>query len=80
MAKSEVGQAITFLGLLGTSPSKANGFTLLVSLPGEKRERSMVGPIASYLDQNSLSYKKMGKLIGRLSFAQTLLFGKFART
>lgn len=78
-AKSEVGPVITFLGLQGTFPSKSNGSSLSICLPIPKK-KAWAALIASYLAQNRLSYQELEKLIGRLSFSQTMLFGKFART
>ena len=34
----------------------------------------------SYLTQNKIAFQELGKLIGRMSFSQTMLFGEFART
>ena len=78
-AKSEVGPAIAFSVLLGSFPSKENGAVLPICMPDEK-SRALAALIRSYLAQNRLSYQEIEKLIGRLSFSQTLLFGKFART
>ena len=77
--KSDVGPDVAFLGLLSSFPSKGNGSVLSISLPGGKRKaRSTL--IRPYFTQNRLSYQELEKLIGRLSFSQTLLFGEFART
>ena len=77
--KSEVGPAIASQGLLGSYPSKENGSVLSICLPDEKR-KAWSALIRSYLAQNRLSYQELEKLIGRLSFSQTLLFGKLAIT
>ena len=77
--KSEVGREITFLGLLGWFPTAANNYTTHISLPEEKRKaRSAL--LADFISKCSLSHQALGKLIGRLFFSQTLIFGKFART
>ena len=71
--KSSVGNKITFIGLLGTFPSKASGERLLISLPEDKRVRwSQL--LDSYLKSGTISHSCMGELIGRLLFSQTSLF------
>ena len=77
--KSSVGNKITLLGLLGTFPSRDSEGQLLISLPDEKRV-SWSGAIKSFLAAGAISHSCLEKLIGRLSFSQTSLFGKFART
>ena len=77
--KSEVGPKITFLGLLGWFPTAENNYTLHISLPEEKRQ-AWSALLADFISKRSLSHQELEKLIGRLSFSQTLLFGKFART
>ena len=78
-AKSEVGQEIAFLGLLGSVPSNEDVSVLSISLPGDKRKASS-SLIPSYLESNRLPYQEIEKLIGRMSFSHTLRFGEFART
>ena len=77
--KSEVGRRITFLGLEGDSPCKANGFTISVRLTREKAE-AWADQINSYIKAGFISSNDLGELIGKLGFPQTNLFGKFART
>ena len=77
--KSEVGWRIAFLGRRGWFPPKENGYTLHISLPGEKRA-SREALLADFIARRSISTHELEKLIGRLSFSQPLLFGKFART
>ena len=78
-AKSAVGAPITFLGLLGASPSGANDFTLSICLPVETI-KAWSALISSYMAQSRMSFQELGKHTGRMSFSQTLLFAKFART
>ena len=77
--KSDVGHEITFLGLLGWFPKAANNYTLRISLPEEKR-KALSDLLADFVSKCPLSLQDLGKLVGRLPFSQTLLFGKFART
>ena len=69
---------MTLLGLLSPFHRKGNNFHLAISLTPEKRERwhSLIRP---YLAKGDLSHSCTGKLIGRLSFSQTAIFGKFDR-
>ena len=77
--KSQVGSKIVFLGLLGEFPSHRNGHKLSISLPPEKR-KNWPQLLASYLKEGSITHSCLEKLIGRLLFSQTAVFGKFART
>ena len=77
--KSEVGSSITFLGLLGHFPSRGNGHCLSISLPPEKRRR-WSALIAGYLRDGRIVRSSLDKLIGKLLFSQTSVFGKFPRT
>ena len=79
LAKSEVGPRITFLGLLGSSPSVAGGMKLQVALTEEKASR-WTASISNYLKEGVISSNELEKLIGKLCFSHTCLFGKFART
>ena len=76
--KSELGQTITFLGLSGSFPTKSNNWTLLVSPPPEKVEK-WTGEIRSHIRNGLIPAVPLEKLIGKLGFSQTNLFGKFAR-
>ena len=77
--KSAVGNKIVFLGMLGNFPSKENGFRLFISLTDEKR-RKWSSMLSSYIKAGSISHRCLEKLLGRLAFSQTSVFGKFART
>ena len=77
--KSEVGSPLTFLGLLGTFQCAANGSRLSISLTPEKCKR-WPNLITGYLQEGRISHSFLEKLIGKLLFSQTAVFGKFART
>ena len=72
------GPPVTFLGLLGEFPSFANGYRMSVSLPEARRNRRphLVG---WYLKGGKIHRICLGCLVGKCSFAQTSIFGKFAR-
>ena len=77
--KSEWGAKVTFLGLQGFFPCRAYNFQLSVSLTPEKA-LSRAAEIQSFVERRSISSSELEKLIGKLGFSQTNLFGKFART
>ena len=77
--KSELGNEVKFLRLLGKFPSTANGMTLSISLPEDKaRRRSEIN--SSVACNGSIPHKDLEKLVGKLSFSQTSVFGKFGRS
>ena len=76
--KSEHGVRVTFLGLEGYFPCAENNFRLSVSLTSEKATK-WAGEIKAVIDKSFISSPELEKLIGKLGFAQTNLFGKFAR-
>ena len=78
-SKADAGNSITFLGLKGTFPSTANIGQLLVSLPPEKAEK-WAKLIDAVVSTGSINHSTLEKLIGKISFSQTAIFGKFART
>ena len=69
---------IVFIGLLGTSPCRSNGWQLPISLTGEKR-RKWSSLLTSYLKEGRISHRRLGKLNGRPLFSKTAVFEKFAR-
>ena len=79
LKKPEVRPDITFLCLIGSFPSRANGMRRIVSLTAEETER-WAATIRKHLRERIISPRGLGKLIGKLSFSQTCLFGEFART
>ena len=67
-AKSELGPAVTFLGLLGTYPDKEKGFVLQICLPGEQKKGlgSFRGPpigIRRFRESSYVENKKLGRRI-----------------
>ena len=79
LAKSEVGPEVTFLGLLGSFPTVSGGMQLRVTLPAEKSTK-WANPISCHVNDGAISHSHLEKLIGKLCFSRTFLFGKFART
>ena len=76
--KCAVGTTITFLGLKGSFPSPSNRFTLQIALDPEKASK-WSALIESFISAQSIDSNSLDKLLGRLSFATTNIFGKFAR-
>ena len=77
--KSAYGDRLVSLGLEGFSPCKANNMELRVSLPVEKGGK-WSSAISLTLAEGKISAHALERIIGKLSFSQTCLFGKFART
>ena len=77
--KTEAGQRITFLGLLGDFPSFDNGGRLAVCLTAEKAS-AWCNLVLTVLKEGRISHQVLEGLIGKLSFSQAALFGKFARS
>ena len=77
-SKSEWGNPLTFLGLLGHFPNKANGGTLHIALSPDKIIK-WTREIEDFLKNGSISNNDLQKLIGKLNFAQSMVFGKCAR-
>ena len=77
--KAVAGPAVSFLCLMGDFPSAANNRQLMISRPVEKRQ-SWSGLIGGFLKEGRIPHSFLGNLIGKLAFAQTSLFRKFART
>ena len=76
--KSEVGSDITCLGTMGSFLSKRNGWQLRAALTREKATRRTL-TIERHIRTSIISSHELDKLIGKLCFSQTCLFGKFAR-
>ena len=77
--KCSIGPSNTFLGLRGTMPSRSNGMKLTISIDEDKSIR-WIKEISEIISAQSIAHCSLDKLIGKLSFAQTSVFGKFART
>lgn len=69
---------ITFFGLLGYFPCKANDYQLSVTLTDDKA-LSWAKEIPTPISKGEISSQSLENLICKLSFSQTNLFGKFAR-
>ena len=77
--KSQVGGSVVFPGLLGGFPCSAGDHLMSISVPPEKRDQwSQL--LDLYLKEGAIPHIYLDKLIGRLAFPQTALFGKFPRT
>ena len=76
--KSEIGQFVTFLGLAGYFPCPANGMSLRISLAPAKAAK-WADSILNFLRQRFLPHSALEALIGRLNFAQSTTFNRFAR-
>ena len=76
--KSEACPDITFLGLRASFPSFASRFELSVRL-GDNKRTAWLALADHFLKTKSISHQQLEKLICRLSFSKTILFGKFAR-
>ena len=73
-----VGTTDTFLGLRGCFPCAANSSRLLVSLE-EKKSDAWRSHLTEAIQSKKIERKALDKLVGRLSFAHTNVFGKFDR-
>ena len=76
--KSAIGNSNVFLGLTAFFPRPSNGMSLVISLPREKAHH-WAKIILEIIATAHLSHATLESLIGRLSFAQTSVFGRFAR-
>ena len=79
MGKSKVDKALTFLGMFGEFPNRENGNLLRISRPSEKaiRWEAIISP---HIASGQILPTELDKLIGRLSFSQTAIFGRFGRS
>ena len=78
MDKRMVDKALTFLGLFGEFPNRQNGNLLRISLPSDKaiRWEKIIPP---YIASAQIFHTELDKLIDRLSFSQTAIFGRSGR-
>ena len=77
-AKSVIGTHNTFLGLSAHFPAPENRVALAISLSPEKAtHRASI--IDTIIIEWHISHVLLESLIGRLGFAQTAVFGRFAR-
>ena len=76
--KPRYGGKIIYVGLVGESPTSTNGMWLGISLPAEKAQKR-IDIIESHIAAESITFNQLGNVIGKLGFAQTHVFNKFAR-
>ena len=76
--KSAIGTSNIFLGLSAQFPSPENSMTLSLSLSPDKAAK-WSDSILAIIEAQLISHAALESLIGRLSFAQTAVFGRFAR-
>ena len=77
--KTEIGQSVAFLGILGSSPSGGNGVTLPVRLRGAKAAK-WAALIELVVNEGCASPQCLDGLVGELNFPHTSTFGEFARS
>ena len=78
-AKCSLGQTNTFLGVDGSMPETANNILLPARLPDGKSAK-WAESIQDFPTSDATERAWMDKIVGRLSFTQSLVFGRFART
>ena len=71
--KSDLRAELKFLGLTGRFPQVSTGATLRIFLPGDK-VIAWSALIGEFSDAQSISHKKLEKLLGRLSFYPDFCF------
>ena len=77
-AKSGRCSELKFLGLAGNFPQVSSGMLLRFFLPEDEiLARSAL--IGEFIEARSISHKQLEKLVGRLSFTQTSVSGRFGR-
>ena len=76
--KCSGGRINSALWAQATLPAFSNKFKLSLPLDEEKSPK-WIEPISGYVRARSIDRKSLGELSGRLSFAQTNIFGKLAR-
>ena len=76
--KCYIGPTNTFLGLSGIFPDRLNNFSLTVALTPEKSLK-WKRTLDAIVGARSVSRAALESLIGRLGFAQSGVFSKFAR-
>ena len=77
--KSKTKEVIKFLGLKGEFPQLASGMKLKIFLPRSK-VIAWSDTILETISKGFIEHKPLEKLIGKLSFTQTSIFGRFGRT
>ena len=67
---------MAFLGILGSLPCPENEMALEISPSDEKREK-WGRLIKSYIELGVITREQLGSSVGKLSFPQTSIFGRF---
>ena len=76
--KTDLGRQLVFLGLQGNFPGPETDALLRVKLPGDKKNYCS-DRIEDFLHAGSVTHKELESLVGRLSYSQTSIFGRFGR-
>ena len=76
--ESRQGTRITSLGLQCRFPNPTNHMSLTISLPGDQA-KNWSHITNSMIKDGSVAHSQVGGLVGKLDFAQTYVFKKFAR-
>ena len=76
--KSKCDKSLEFLGLTGDFPQAESGMILMIYLPQEKITK-WPNIIDEILTLGKIQHKPLEKLIGKLVYTQTSVFGRFGR-
>ena len=76
--KTDMGPALTSLGIFGAFPSPSNDMSLTVALPREKA-LAWRASVEDILSAGSVVHKDLERVIGRLAFTQTSVYGRAGR-
>ena len=77
--KTSIDNVSIYLGLKGTSPSPSNSMRLFIAL-SEDRITHIIALLDEAIKAKSISHNSSGRLVGKLFFAQTALYNRFARS
>ena len=77
-SKTGLGEIMIFFGLEGSFPNPHNDMTLSIALPEEKKTK-WAAAINKIIQLGTITRDQLESLIGRLSFPQTSVFGRFGR-
>ena len=78
LGKSAIWPHIVFLGLMASFPNPSSNMTLSLSLSPEKSVR-WLALVDLIIADRKIPHTTLESLIGRLSFAQAAVFGRFTR-
>ena len=79
MKKASINKTNIPIGVEGSMPTRENGTQLAVRAPAEKAAK-WSGLIKNFLTADATERAWLDMLIGRLSFAQSAIFARFARS